>query len=221
MAASDTDRIHQHRTGRTSDKPRRARRTTPLAKLTTTATFDPATHRLPDISAEIATQVALLLTAGLTPDRAVAYVLPGLDDTVRATITTTWMGSRYMLDALATLNGGQWQDLPPDQRIHVALSKHRAECAYLMYTQSLAHADRATFTKLSYAREVLDLYTKGDIDSNDPLAAFGRMAEDIMRQAVAPTPPHAAASDAVPPVDESSQIGDRITVLAREPKDPQ
>jgi len=97
-------------------------------------------------------------------------------------------------DAVNRLNQGEWHTLSDDQRISIALTKHRAECAYFLYTHPLEDAGGADLAKIELAREVLEKFTQGAIDPTDPLAAFARAAKDIMAQAMGPTPAQLAGS---------------------------
>ncbi len=153
------------------------------APLPEAGTTDPADPICPVLDAQLADELALLLETGLTEDMAVHALVPGISPEACARAVVRWMKHPLMLGAVTTLHGGKWHRLTPDQRISLALSKHRAQCArYLMETEFSSTTGLA-FTKLSEARSVLEKFTAGEIDPSDPLAAFARTAKAVMEKA--------------------------------------
>lgn len=150
---------------------------------------------IPTFDAGLARQMALLVQAGLPPDAAVGYLVPGLRGDLWEEWADRWMNTPEMLAATRALNGGDWAELPSERRAEIALDKHRAECAFYLWTHDLESADKFDFEKLTAAREVLEAFTKGAMDPSDPLAAFARAAKDIMQ----------AAADRERPADPSVQ----------------
>jgi len=149
---------------------------------------------VPTLDAAIAGQLAQLLAAGIPPEGAVQYIVPDMRGRPLTRLTHKWMGSRLVREAVSLLNAGEWHTLSDDQRMSIALTKHRAECAYFLVSHSLESAGPAEVAKIEMARGVLEKFTQGAIDPSDPLAAFARAAKDIMAAALGPTPAQLAGS---------------------------
>jgi len=153
----------------------------------------------------VAQQFAQLLAAGLSQTQATRYIVPSLRGQVLDRVAAKWANSRLVLDAVTALNAGAWHQLSDDQRISIALTQHRADCAYFLYTHRLEDASAEEMAKIEMAREVLEKFTQGAIDPTDPLAAFARAAKEIMAGALGPTP--AQLAGATVDYREAPQLG--------------
>ena len=158
--------------------------TSPLAEFIGVPVLDPL----------LAETFALLLEAGVSPDAAVWELVPEAPaETVERT-AKRWVRDPLVLEAVSRLHGGQWHELSPDQRMSVALGVYRAQCAHYLVTHRFDEASAGEVGKLEIARAVLEKFTAGGIDPTDPLAAFARAAEGIMRSAAERKTPGVLAS---------------------------
>ena len=149
---------------------------------------------VPVLDPLLAETFALLLEAGVSPVAAVWELVPEAPaETVERT-AQRWVRDRLVLDAVSRLHGGLWHELSPDQRMSVALGVYRAQCAHYLVTHRFDEASAGELAKLETARAVLEKFTAGGIDPTDPLAAFARAAEGIMRSAAERKAPGVLAS---------------------------
>lgn len=139
----------------------------------------------PIIDEHLAAQVAKILNAGLSQEQTVHYIVPGLRPAAARQLAETYMNHPLIFAAVNALNQGEWPELPKDKRLSIALDKHQSEAAYYMLTHAIEGADKEVMGKLTYCRDVLEKSLQGGIDPSDPLAAFARMARDVMEAAVA------------------------------------
>ena len=84
-----------------------------------------------------------------------------------------------MLDAINELQGGEWHTLEPEKRLQLALDKHLAELAHLLYTHQYDGADAVLTSKMDTAAKRLTEYlTESPDDSESP---WRRFVEDFMK----------------------------------------
>lgn len=166
-------------------KPRMRRR--PPSRSRTGRSDDSAGFVLPQLDAELAAVLAKCLSAGLVPTQAMAYALPSVTDeeTLKA-LATKFMADPLMLQAVNALNGGAWPDLELHARAKVAWDKHVSEMALFLVTHNVASMNSDEMKVAKDAREVLQSELKGTTDPDDPLAAFSRLAQDLLKQTQKP-----------------------------------
>mgnify|MGYP001567908286 CR=1 FL=1 len=138
---------------------------------------------VPALDPRLAETLALLLEAGLSPEASVWELMPEAPEATVARTAPRWVRDPRVVAAISRLRGGHWHELSPDQRMAVALGAYRAQCARFLVTHRFEEAGGAELAKLETARAVLEKFTAGGIDPTDPLAAFARAAEGIMRAA--------------------------------------
>lgn len=126
--------------------------------------------------------MARLLMSGVPAERSLAYLDADYfdqcvndGDKERKKLTTwlrRWTNSPVLLAETTRLNGGEWQALESDRRLQIALDKHLAELAYLLYSRNYTDDD-APVAKMNAARESLMTHLEaGDGGSNAPWMQF-------------------------------------------------
>ena len=149
---------------------------------------------VPVLDLLLAETFALLLEAGVSPEAAVWELVPEAPAETVVRMATKWVRDPLVVQAVSQLHGGKWHELSPDQRMSVALGVYRAQCARYIVTHRFEEASAGELAKLETARAVLEKFTAGGIDPSDPLAAFARAAEGIMRSAAERKAPGVLAS---------------------------
>lgn len=135
---------------------------------------DDRQRAVPQLTPEIAHELALMLHAGLEPFDALHYILPDIDSERLISVAKLWAKSAALFDAVNELNGGAWQTLEPQKRYEIALDKHYAELARFLYTRSYADLVGKEFDKAVEARRALEAKIAGRSGSDDPLTKFAR-----------------------------------------------
>lgn len=136
-----------------------------------------------DLNETTALQFVKLLNAGLPAPMALQYISPefwaALTETEKKLAIKRWMGSVLIRDAVTALNKGEWQELDKDARIDIALDKHAAELAYLLYTHNINEVeDGLTLRKMTEARTaLLDMLKMQQGDTDGP---FAHMVADLL-----------------------------------------
>lgn len=156
----------------------------------------------PDLTAPLAYEFVKLLQSGLPPLVALSYMLP---DRYRATggkqrknWVNEWMRHPLTLTATTTLNKGAWPDLDPDDRLTIALDKHLAERAYLLYANVYATADGLLLKKMDDAYQALtDRLKEQDGGQETP---WMKAMRDLLGGQIGDAygPPQLKVGDAVP-----------------------
>jgi hypothetical protein len=149
---------------------------------------------VPVLDFPLAETFALLLEAGVSPEAAVWELVPEAPAETVVRTAGKWVRDPLVVAAVSRLHGGTWHELSPDQRMSVALGAYRAQCARFLVTHRFDDASAGVLAKLETARAVLEKFTAGGIDPTDPLAAFQRAAEGIMRSAAERKAPGVLAS---------------------------
>lgn len=138
----------------------------------------------PVIDVRLATAFAQLLASGAPADVAMRYLAPKYYARAKNKERLAWLNelssSELVLDAVHALQGGEWHTLEPDRRLELALSKHLAELAHLLYTYSYTHADEMLQKKMDKAADRLTAYLTDSADDDD--SPWKKFAEDFMQQ---------------------------------------
>jgi hypothetical protein len=125
-----------------------------------------------------ASQFAIMIAAGLPAADALRYFLPEeavVDTTTLAEMARRWQRNRLVGEATSRLQGGDWTSLSKEQRIQLALDKHRGEMAYLLYSHNFAdEMNPAVLNKMNTARQSLEAFLAGNAGKHDPFADFMR-----------------------------------------------
>lgn len=143
---------------------------------------------VPPMTADRAAELAAFLHAGMSASEAVIYLLPGIDPDTLTKTALRWSRHPFVLEAVASLNGGAWHRLEDETKIAVALRKHRIECAHFLISHRLDECGGADLAKIEMSRKVLEAFTAGGLDPTDPLTVFARAAKEIMVASLGPTP---------------------------------
>lgn len=144
---------------------------------------------VPVMNEALALVYAKLLTVGCPPVRAVIYVVPSLNETepgreAAKKVARQWAADVHVLKALASINGGDWQDLPPEKRYQLALDKNLGEAAFHLWTVNFGDVEhREGLEKMKMAREMLKAALGQRPDDSDPMQAFARFALDLAKEA--------------------------------------
>lgn len=126
-------------------------------------------------SPDNARQFALMLQAGLPANDAITYFpdAQDLDNIAIQELAKEWVNSPLVAKAEAALNRGEWVGLAPLERIKLALERHYAQMAYMLYTHNFAESrDPNVLTKLERARVALELKIAGQTAPTNALASF-------------------------------------------------
>lgn len=137
--------------------------------------------RPPKIVALMASDFARLLAAGVPSIDAAAFVAPAYYESAERKDFRKWASvlanDRRTLDAVVELNGGQWIDLQPQERLVIARDKYLAECAYVLYTHSRAEADEDLARLMERCYERVVEYLKDAPDQSN--SAFNRFIKQF------------------------------------------
>lgn len=132
---------------------------------------------------------AKLLKVGCPPTRAICYIHPHLLETEQGrstakTLASRWNADALVLEALASINGGKWHELPEETRYKLAIEKNNAEASFFLWTSNLAETDsREGLEKIKLCREILKKELGQAPDESDPMAAFARFAMELAKNA--------------------------------------
>lgn len=136
---------------------------------------------------------AQMLLAGVPPGEAVRYFFPeNTDSQVLANISRSWCRRREVTSAMTRLQGGNWLDMKPEERIKCALDKHYAEMAWFLYNNNYGDCEGGKKTKADTAREALEKKLAGTAGQMDPLARFydDLVTGKLKKAAMPPAPLH-------------------------------
>jgi hypothetical protein len=124
---------------------------------------------------------ALMLLAGASASVASSYFLPpgyGQVDVEEA--VDTWPRQPEVLKALQTLTGGvPWHEMSDEERINLALKKHRNEMAFMLWTMNYAEVSGVDKAKLDTCRESLEAVIAGTAGKGNEMEQF---YQEILRQ---------------------------------------
>lgn len=115
--------------------------------------------RRPDLTALGAAQFVQMLHAGIPADKALCYFSVDYyesctKDQIKRWLTE-WCNDPLLVQATTEFTKGEWHTLDADSRLQLALDKHLAELAYLLYTTDYRTADPVDVRKLDTAREAI------------------------------------------------------------------
>lgn len=124
---------------------------------------------------EEADSFAVMLHVGVPPRDAIMYFATEsevADPTLLVELKDAFISSRLVALAVSKLQGGEWEKLPLEQRIQVALDKNYAEKAYFLYANNFNEVSGSEYTKLQEARKVLEAKMAGTSGKMDSLQQF-------------------------------------------------
>ena len=125
--------------------------------------------QIPLVTMEMARTFAALTGAGWSPSEAVGYLCPEVTCERLELVAAVWVRTSEVQQALAEANGGRWHELSEEERMAIALSQHRAQCARYLMRHRLDEAIGVELTKIEMARGVLERFVSGTLDVQDPL----------------------------------------------------
>ena len=175
---------HDRRQQQNEAKRRRVRQVAP-AKLGTAASAladsDPEVD-VPLFDASMARTFSLMLQAGIPTPQIATYLLPTATPAVRDRTFTAWCASPLLLDAVNTLNGGEWHLLAKETRLQVAQDKTLAEMAHYLITHRFADDTSAkTVARMRECREAIRQAISGASgDAGDALDSFMRFLGKVV-----------------------------------------
>jgi hypothetical protein len=123
-----------------------------------------------DITDAEAKQFAVMFLAGVPPSHAVKYFFP--EDTSPeelAHCARTWTQAPRVAKAITELQGKNWIDMEPQERIKTALEKHYNEMAFFIYHNPYGDLDDKKLAKADKCRDVLEKKLAGQAGVADPL----------------------------------------------------
>lgn len=146
---------------------------------------------VPTMTSDLALVFAKLLSVGCPPIRATLYCAPQLNETdagrdTAKKVARQWAADVQVLEAITSINGGKWHELPAEKRYQLALEKHNAEWAFFLWTTNVNDVEhREGLEKLKQGRDVLKSLLGQQIDESDPMQAFARFAIELTKNAQA------------------------------------
>lgn len=125
---------------------------------------------------EEALQFCQMLFCGMPSMDAIRYFLPTLEDgwteeQVRA-FHDRWVKGKEIGPARKIVEGKEWSELTPEERIKRAIDKHYTEMAYFLYSTNYASIQGADKTKADTCRGALEAKLAGMAGKLDPLSKF-------------------------------------------------
>lgn len=154
--------------------------------------------RLPALDPVTAGDVAKLLMAGVPFDSVLALCDPeyyayvhGHDpdraESMMSKWALAWQRDPLLLSANTELVGAEWQDLDGERRLQIAIDKHMAELAYLLYSRSYATLQGRDVDKADNARTAILEYlaAKGGDPSAPWVKYLRELTEKVDSDAVA------------------------------------
>ena len=128
---------------------------------------------MPELTPEIATQLALILQSGMPVVEAVRYFLPEDTDLASARVVAErWQRSPRLGKAVSALQGKSWQHMSLEERMALAIAKHYCEMAYFLYSRNYAELEGSAKAKADTCREAIERKVAGTAGSQDPLTKF-------------------------------------------------
>lgn len=166
-------------------KPKQTRARTPR-KLTDAAETQiagiQAGEVVPELTPEVAAIFAKLLSIGCPTVKAMAYFAPGLSKETLTAVSKVWAQDTLVQEALNTLWGGAWIDLPAPKRYELALDKMLAEAAFFVWTTSWVDAGtKEDLDKLKESRNMLMNALGKQPDKGDPMQLFAAFGLELAR----------------------------------------
>jgi len=119
-----------------------------------------------------------MLQSGVPPLVAVRYFFPELEDEdTLLRLARSWGLHTYVQEEVRKYQGGSWQDLPPQERLKIALDKHYQEMAYFLYANNAAEMEGMRLTKSQTFRQALEAKLAGNAGKED---AMSRFMDDVL-----------------------------------------
>lgn len=173
--------------------------------------------KVPEMTPALAAVFAKLLSVGCPPLRAVLYVCPAFDKDTAEAVKRAWLNDAHVLQALETLQGGAWVDLPPEKRYELALDKHFSEMAFHLWATNFGEVEhKEGLDKMKQCREVLGTLTGRKTDDDDPMHAFARFAIELTK-GMAETEAKKKKAPHVRPTPESGSLLDDMARVMTTP----
>ena len=143
---------------------------------------------LPQLTSALADAFIKIVNAGIPALTAVAYCASDVPYERHPIVLAAWLNDPLLLKSAADFNGGEWQDLAPDDRLDIALDKHFAELAYYLWSHNYASAEGVELTKAIEARKAIVEKLKGVGEGDD--TPFVKAMRDLVSGAISEaTPP--------------------------------
>ena len=165
-------------------KRRRVQKVRPATLGTAASALAPADPKfnVPPFDESMARLFALMLQAGVPKEAVASYLLPSVTPAQRARAFAAWCASPLLLDAVNTLNGGEWHLLDRDKRLQVAQDKHLAEMAHYLISHRFSDDTEAkTMARMRECREAIRQAISGAAgDAGDALDSFMRFLGKVV-----------------------------------------
>jgi len=146
---------------------------------------------IPAMTNEMAIVYAKLLNVGCPPIRAVLYCAPWLMESeegkqLAKKVAASWCADALVIEALSSINGGKWHELPMETRAKLAIEKNNAEAAFFLWSANFGDMSaREEIDKMKLARDILKGILGQQPDESDPMQAFARFALELVRNTTA------------------------------------
>jgi hypothetical protein len=123
-------------------------------------------------SKDQALQLAVMLEAGMPSTDAMGYFTEVDDPAALRSMHDTWMRSRALKEALASVQSKPWAKMSLDERIKNALDFHYAGLAYFLRSHNYAEVSPTDKGKADTARQALEAKLAGMAGKTDALSRF-------------------------------------------------
>ena len=122
-----------------------------------------------------AEQFALILACGAPPSEALRYFLPDDEEVSDVWVEETakrWIKCAAVQAALKHLQGADWTELTPTQRIQMAVDKVYSQMAYYLYSRNYVELSGAERAKADTCRTTLEAKLAGTAGKGTPAEQF-------------------------------------------------
>ncbi len=111
---------------------------------------------------ETAMQFALMMDAGMPAVEAIRYFAP--PDTLQGDmpdLARRWQSDPLVDQAVLTIQGKEWQEMTPMEKIQFAIDKHYTEMAYFLYSRNYVELVSSDQMKADICRKTLEAKLAG------------------------------------------------------------
>ena len=121
---------------------------------------------------EQAFQFAVMLNTGLPAEDAILYFTEEQDERILAEMLRDWLLSKFVKQAILTLQGKPWSEMSIDEQIKTSLDFTYRSMAYFLLTHNYGTLGRDDKAKADTARGALEAKLAGTAGKTDALSEF-------------------------------------------------